>query len=106
MAVLQPSGPVFNPIYFDLHPGEGLFRGGHYHKNQTENFYIVRGSCRIRYVDLETRDEGTVEAAEGDLVTISPACAHQVEAIEFLQVIEFAKQDVSHEDDTYRYDFP
>ena len=104
-AILQPSGPVYNPVYFDLHPLEGMFRGGHYHRNQTETFYIIRGSCKIRYVDLETGDTGTVEAGEGDLVTISPGCAHQLEATEFLRAIEYSKQEVSYQDDTFRYDF-
>jgi dTDP-4-dehydrorhamnose 3,5-epimerase-like enzyme len=105
MAVLQPSGPVYNPAYFDLKPLEGMFRGGHYHRNLTEILYIIRGSCRIRYVDLETGEKGTVEAGAGDLVTISPGCAHQLQAIDFLRAIEYSKQDVVHQDDTFLYDF-
>ncbi len=105
MAILQPTGPVFNPVYFDLHAGNGMFRGGHYHKTQTENFYIIQGSCMIKFVDLETGEHGTVQADGGDLVTISPGCAHKMEAIHFVRAIEYSKQEASYDDDTFRYDF-
>ena len=41
LALLHPVGPVYNPVYLDLHPGEGYFRGGHYHKMKTDCLYVV-----------------------------------------------------------------
>ena len=86
LAILHPSGPVYNPCYFDIQPGKARFRGGHYHKSKTEVFYVISGSCLIRYYDPETGEHGSFGVQEGDMVTILPMCAHRMEAEEFCQV--------------------
>ena len=104
-ALLHPKGPVYNPIYFDVHAGPGLYRGGHYHDTKTENFFIISGACTIRYVDLDTGEKGQITAGPGDLVTILPNCAHIFEAVQFCRVIEFAENEVDFLKDTHPYDF-
>lgn len=104
LAVLHPSGAVYNPAYFDIRPGQGNIRGRHYHKSKTEIFYVIAGSCRLTHLDLETREKGSLEVRKGDMVTIMPRCAHQIEALEFCQVIEFSIQDVGYSEDTVSYE--
>jgi L-fuculose-phosphate aldolase len=105
MAILHPDGPVYNPVYFDIHAGERYFRGGHYHERKTENFFIISGACRIRHVDVDSGEEGVLVAAPGDLITIAPRCAHVLEAIQFCRVVEFSTQEAEYLEDTFPYDF-
>ncbi len=100
MAILHPSGPVYNPAYFDIRPGKDNIRGQHYHKSKTETFYVISGHCRIRYLDLDTGEIGSIEIRQSDMVTILPRCAHQIEAVEFCRVIEFSTEDVDYSADT------
>ena len=104
LAILHPSGAVYNPAYFDIQPGQDNIRGRHYHKSKAEIFYVIAGSCRLTYLNLETREKGSLEAYKGDMVTIMPRCAHQIEALEFCQVIEFSTQDVDYSEDTVSYE--
>jgi mannose-6-phosphate isomerase-like protein (cupin superfamily) len=105
LALLHPHGPVFNPIYLDLRPGEGFFRAGHYHLTKTENFYIICGTCLIRLADIDTGERGTLELHQGDLITISPRCAHRMEAVEFCRIVEFSSEEVDYASDTMPFDF-
>ncbi len=105
LAVLHPAGPVYNPVYFDIHAGRGYVRGGHYHKRKTEYFYVISGACRIRFTDLETKEEDTLVAGPGDMVSIAPGCAHVLEAIQFCRVVEFSTVEGDYRQDTFEYDF-
>jgi mannose-6-phosphate isomerase-like protein (cupin superfamily) len=104
LAILHPSGPVYNPAYFDVRAGEGNIRGRHYHQSKTETFYVISGHCRIRYLDLDTGEKGGLDVRQGDMVTILPHCAHQIEAVEFSQVIEFSMDEVDYAEDTVPYE--
>ncbi len=105
LAILRPVGPVYNPCYFDILKGEGRFRGEHYHKSKTEVFYVISGSCHVRFVDLETGQTGDFQVSAGDMVTIMPMCAHRMESIEFCQVVEFSLENVDYSVDTVVYRF-
>ncbi|MFH0821956.1 MAG: hypothetical protein V2B18_04345 [Pseudomonadota bacterium] len=105
LVVLRPEGPVYNPVYFDIHPGVGRFRGSHYHVEKTEYFYVISGSCRIRHVDLETMENGFVIAVQGDMVTVAPHCAHILEAVEHCRVMEYSSTVVDYGKDTIPYKF-
>jgi quercetin dioxygenase-like cupin family protein len=94
---------VFNTVYFDLEPGAANVRGQHYHKTKTEVFYVISGSCRLSYLDLDTGLAGTVIAHPGDMVTIMSRCAHSLEALEFCRVFEFSLHDVAYASDTVKY---
>jgi mannose-6-phosphate isomerase-like protein (cupin superfamily) len=105
LVVLHPEGTVYNPIYFDLQPGVGSYRGGHFHRRKIEIFYVISGSGRVQHLDLETRLRGTLAVSQGDMVTVEPGCAHRLEATEPCRVVEFSAVDVDVEEDTVRYDF-
>ena len=58
----------------------GVFRGGHYHKLNTEAYYIVKGSCKVT-----ARKDGEVESEvfkEGDFFRIGPFVSHDFDYIE------------------------
>jgi mannose-6-phosphate isomerase-like protein (cupin superfamily) len=105
LAILRPVGPVYNPCYFDIRPGEGRSRGEHYHRSKTEVFYVISGSCMLRFVDLDTGQAGDFQVSAGDMVTIMPMCAHRMDAIEYCQVMEFSLEDVDYRADTVPYEF-
>ena len=105
LVVLHPVGPVYNPVYFDIHPGGHHSRGGHYHKSKTEFCYVIEGSCILQYVDLDTGEQGSVAAYHGDLITVSPRCAHRMYAVEFSRCLEFSADDVDYGEDTVSYAF-
>ena len=104
LAMLHPLGPVYNPVYFDLYPGEGYSRGGHYHKTKTQSLYVVSGTCSMKLVDLDTGESGRMTLTPGDMITIGPRCAHKLEAIEFCRAVEFSLDDVNYAEDTVAYD--
>ncbi len=105
LAILHPRGPVYNPCYFDIQPGKDHFRGEHYHKSKTELFYIISGSCLLKYIDLDTKEAGDLRLKTGAMVQIMPMCAHRMEAEEFSQVVEFSLSDVDYASDTFSYLF-
>lgn len=59
---------------------EGIFRGGHYHKLNTEAYYIIRGKCKVTaYTDSEKESE---LFRTGDFFRIGPYVTHDFEYIE------------------------
>ncbi len=104
LAVLFPQGPVYNPVYFDIRPGPDHFRGSHYHLDRVEHFYIIQGTCRLHYVDLDTEEKGTLTVSQGDLITVRPGCAHRLEALELCRAVEFSGS-VPSGSDSIPYDF-
>lgn len=58
----------------------GTVRGGHYHKNNREAFYIVSGACDVT---LEKEGEKrTRRFAAGDFFTIEPYTVHTFRYLE------------------------
>jgi mannose-6-phosphate isomerase-like protein (cupin superfamily) len=104
LAVLHPVGPVYNVLYFDICPGEGNFRGGHFHKTKRDTLYVVSGRCEMRLLDLDTSELTTIELKQGDMITIGPRCAHKLVAIEFSRVVEYSLDDVNYAEDTVPYE--
>lgn len=58
----------------------GVFRGGHYHKLNTEAYYVIKGQCRVtaKYGDIEE----TETFGEGDFFRIGPYISHDFDYIE------------------------
>jgi mannose-6-phosphate isomerase-like protein (cupin superfamily) len=106
MALLRPTGAVYNPVYFDIRPGDGYVRGGHFHRVKTEIFYVISGSCRLSFLDLETGKSGALTLRAGEMVTMEARCAHRMEAVEFCRVLEFSTVDVDYSEDTVPYPLP
>ena len=58
----------------------GVFRGGHYHKMNTEAYYIISGKCKVRaYRDGE---EECNTFNSGDFFRIGPYVTHDFDYIE------------------------
>lgn len=58
----------------------GVFRGGHYHKLNTEAFYIVQGRCIVT-----ARKDGAEERKEfsaGDFFRVGPYVSHDFDYVE------------------------
>lgn len=58
----------------------GVFRGGHYHKMNTEAYYVIEGSCRVTAYRDEERESGVFKA--GDFFRIGPYVIHDFDYIE------------------------
>ncbi len=58
----------------------GEFRGGHYHKYNTEAYYIVRGKCRVTAYRKEEKE--SMEFTEGDFFRIGPYITHDFDYLE------------------------
>ena len=97
---LIEDGKLFKHLgYFSLRKGKGYYRGGHFHRNKVEHFYVISGRIRVRLVDLETGSGSEVIVKEGQRVTIYPNCAHRFEAEEEAQVIEYYDSVYDPDDD-------
>lgn len=58
----------------------GVFRGGHYHKLNTEAFYIVKGKCQVTAKKNGIKE--TEEFSEGDFFRLGPYVTHDFNYIE------------------------
>ena len=54
----------------------GMLRGGHYHKLNTEAFYIVSGSCKVTAYKGEQKE--VFEFKAGDFFRVSPYVFHEL----------------------------
>ena len=43
LVLLSDGEEIRHITYFSLNPGNGFYRGGHYHKRKTEKFYVASG---------------------------------------------------------------
>lgn len=58
----------------------GVFRGGHYHKYNTEAYYIIQGRCKVTaYVENERE---SAEFSAGDFFRIGPYVTHDFDYAE------------------------
>jgi L-fuculose-phosphate aldolase len=89
LALVEDGLTIRHLGYFSLKKGEGHFRGGHSHEKKTERFYIISGSLRMQYVDLDSGERGEVPLSAGMRVAVYPKCAHRFRAREDAQVIEY-----------------
>lgn len=65
----------------------GALRGGHYHKNNVEMFYIISGKIRLK---LNTLDNSTIEEhilVAGDMFKIKANISHSFEFLTSCQLI-------------------
>ena len=89
LALIEDGLTIRHLGYFSLKKGTGYYRGGHSHEKKTERFYIISGSIRLQYVDLDSARSGDVQLSAGMRVLIHPRCAHRFQAMEDAQVIEY-----------------
>jgi dTDP-4-dehydrorhamnose 3,5-epimerase-like enzyme len=89
LAIIE-DGRTFRHLgYFSLKAGGGFFRGGHYHLEKTESFYVVTGKLRVRLVDVASGETTVTTLAAGQVAHLPPGVAHRFEALEDAQVIEY-----------------
>jgi dTDP-4-dehydrorhamnose 3,5-epimerase-like enzyme len=65
-------------------------RANHYHERRNESLYVIRGSLRGVFIDIDTNERSEFELVRGDLVEIAPRCAHAFVSHEPSELIEFA----------------
>lgn len=99
LALIEDGNEFKHLGYFSLKKGDGLFRGGHYHRKKTECFYIINGELLVELKDMESGEKEKVILKEGQKVKIYPMCAHRFSAIEDAQVIEYYNSTYDPEDD-------
>lgn len=58
----------------------GIFRGGHYHKYNTEAYYIIKGKCRVTARCGEEAESDVFVA--GDFFRIGPYISHDFDYME------------------------
>lgn len=88
------AAPVFNGgpwrfiAYLEFLPGTGAWRGNHYHEKKREYFYIISGSVRGVFEDVDSGERAEAVLSAGDVVVIEPRCAHAFTAVAYSQAIE------------------
>lgn len=75
---------------------KGSNRGGHYHKENEEAFYIVSGEINL-ILDNGKEEEKTNFKA-GDMFLIEPFLMHTFEFVEDTLMVSMYNQGVEHED--------
>ena len=103
LAMIEDGRQFRHLTYFTLKKGGAFFRGGHYHLEKLEHFYLAEGRLRITFVDLDSGESSNLEVPTGARVTIEPRCAHRFDAIEEARVIEYF-DSVHDPNDDHRYD--
>jgi dTDP-4-dehydrorhamnose 3,5-epimerase-like enzyme len=103
LVLLSDGEEIRHLTFFTLNPGNGYFRGGHYHRKKTEKFYLVSGKMRLLLVDVETEESAVLDLDAGCRVTLKPMCAHKFVALRLSQVIEYYAKPFDLSDDI-RYD--
>lgn len=58
----------------------GVFRGGHYHRLNTEAYYIIKGKCKVTAYKENQRECEIFDA--GDFFRIGPYVTHNFDYIE------------------------
>ena len=105
LVLLSDGEQIRHITFFSINPGPNFYRGGHYHKKKTENFYIVSGKLHIFLADVENLKQDFMEVTAGQKIMIYPMCAHRFQAITPCQVLEYYASPYDPEDDFKFYDF-
>ena len=88
LALIEDGEEFHHLAYFSLLKGKG-YRGGHYHLNKHERFYIISGKISLDCVDVHTHEKENFTLYTGQKVMIYPGIAHRFESLEDAQVIEY-----------------
>jgi dTDP-4-dehydrorhamnose 3,5-epimerase-like enzyme len=82
----------------------GFFRGNHYHERKDEFFYVVRGTIRAVFKDLDSPEKEEHLLTAGDKIRVKPRCAHIFYGLEDAQVVEYSPQYYDKKD-AFKADF-
>jgi len=87
--------------YFTLR--KGFSRGMHHHEKKEEVFYVVGGSIRAVFIDVDTDERVEHLLTGGVRLRIKPRCWHVFYGIEDASVVEYSPQ-IYDETDAYKVD--
>ena len=83
---------------------KGAVRGGHYHKETTELFFVIAGRCEVEIKDLKTGQDKKFIFGFKDIFLVEPYEAHFITAMEDLKVVTLLSKPYDMErPDTYDY---
>ena len=66
---------------------KGCLRGGHYHKLNTEAFFVISGSFTLEVFKLGSQEKKIYEIKPGDFFCIHPEVTHSFSFTEDTQMI-------------------
>lgn len=76
----------------------GVFRGGHYHRENVETFYVTYGSFDFTAEKGDVREKYHFEA--GDMFSVLPGVIHGFDYLENTEVVALYDKGVEHRDGT------
>jgi uncharacterized RmlC-like cupin family protein len=90
LAQIVNGAPFRYLAFLEFQPDPNASRGNHFHASKTEHLYIVDGLVRATYLDLDSTEAAEVDLRAGDLVAVSPRCAHAYVALAHSHAVEFS----------------
>jgi mannose-6-phosphate isomerase-like protein (cupin superfamily) len=85
---------------FLVYDKKGALSSNHFHKNKSECFYVLMGTFKFDYYNLETGDRLTKTLEPSMVVSIPPCNPHQIKCLSPGVIVEFSSHDCSS--DNYR----
>ena len=83
---------------------KGMVRGGHFHKETIELFFVAAGRCEVEVINVETGQNEKFSAGYKDIFIVEHYEAHFITAIEDLKVVTLLSRPFDSErPDTYDY---
>jgi dTDP-4-dehydrorhamnose 3,5-epimerase-like enzyme len=79
---------------------KGFSRANHYHERKEEVFYVVSGSLKALFLDIDSHDRDETTLEKGDKISIRPRCGHLFQGLEDSLIVEYSPQ-VYEEGDSY-----
>ncbi|HVN96156.1 MAG TPA: cupin domain-containing protein [Syntrophorhabdaceae bacterium] len=76
--------------FFELKKGQ--FRGNHYHEKKEETFYVISGSIRAIFADVDTLAKQERILTKGDKVHVPTRIGHAFFGLEDALVVEYSPQ--------------
>ena len=89
--------------YFELKKGQ--FRGKHYHEKKEEVFYVLDGTIRAIFLDLDTSEMEEHILNKGERIRVPTRVAHVFYGLKDSRVVEYSPQYYDKED-APRIDMP
>lgn len=83
---------------------KGHSRGSHFHKEKEEVFYIVSGTIRATFMDMDTKEREEYILEKGHKIRVQIGVAHIFYGINDVLVVEYSPQYYDKRD-TYPVDF-
>jgi dTDP-4-dehydrorhamnose 3,5-epimerase-like enzyme len=97
------SGEAFRHLaYLEFAENATIPRGNHYHNIKEEHLYVVKGTLRASFKNIDSGESLESILEEGSLVTVPPRWAHAYQPLMYSQAIEFANQPFDPAD-THKY---